>query len=300
MTRRGIAAGIGATLGVSLLGVATAHAATFADAASSGMASAFLFAFTAGLLTALTPCVYPMIPITISIFGGKGVPRARALLLATLYVAGIAVMFGTLGTVFALVGKAFGSFLANPWVIVPLALFFALMAVSMFGAFELALPSCAAGAAQPRRRPQRRRRVSDGARRRADRGALHRAAPGGHPGVRRDDAERVHRLLLARDVRDRDRRSVLGDRRVLHAAAEVGRLDGGGQERVRDRAARGRALLPQERGAPARPLHRPNADVPGDRGGAGRGRHRDRRRPPHVPRRAGRRRCGRAPASRWR
>jgi thiol:disulfide interchange protein DsbD len=113
---------------------------TFAEAASGGLASAFLFAFTAGLLTALTPCVYPMIPITISIFGGKGVARARALLLATLYVAGIAVMFGTLGTVFALVGKAFGSFLANPWVIVPLALFFALMAASMFGAFELALP----------------------------------------------------------------------------------------------------------------------------------------------------------------
>jgi thiol:disulfide interchange protein DsbD len=139
MKRMWFAAGAG--LGVSLLGIATAHAATFAEAASGGMASAFLFAFTAGLLTALTPCVYPMIPITISIFGGKGVPRGRALLLATLYVAGIAVMFGTLGTIFALVGKAFGSFLANPWVIVPLALFFALMAVSMFGAFELALPS---------------------------------------------------------------------------------------------------------------------------------------------------------------
>jgi thiol:disulfide interchange protein DsbD len=139
MSKRGIGAGAG--LGVTLLGAATAQAATFADAASSGMASAFLFAFTAGLLTALTPCVYPMVPITISIFGGKGVPRARALLLATLYVAGIAVMFGTLGTVFALVGKAFGSFLANPWVIVPLALFFALMAASMFGAFELGLPA---------------------------------------------------------------------------------------------------------------------------------------------------------------
>jgi thiol:disulfide interchange protein DsbD len=139
MSRRGVA--VAAGLGVSLLGAATAHAGTFAEAASGGLASAFLFAFTAGLLTALTPCVYPMIPITISIFGGKGVRRARALLLATLYVAGIAVMFGTLGTVFALVGKAFGSFLANPWVVVPLALFFALMAVSMFGAFELALPS---------------------------------------------------------------------------------------------------------------------------------------------------------------
>jgi len=100
-----------------------------------------LFALTAGLLTALTPCVYPMIPITISIFGAKtGVSRGRALGLATFYVAGIAFMFGMLGTVFALLGKAFGTFLANPWVIVPLAIFFVLMGLSMFGAFELALP----------------------------------------------------------------------------------------------------------------------------------------------------------------
>jgi thiol:disulfide interchange protein DsbD len=142
--RRGRVAGLAAlavAVGMVLLWAAPAHAETFAEAAGGGMGRAFLFAFTAGLLTALTPCVYPMIPITISIFGGKGVPRARALMLATLYVAGIAVMFGTLGTVFALVGKAFGSFLANPWVIIPLAIFFAAMAASMFGAFELALPS---------------------------------------------------------------------------------------------------------------------------------------------------------------
>jgi thiol:disulfide interchange protein DsbD len=100
-----------------------------------------LFALTAGLLTALTPCVYPMIPITISIFGAKtGVSRRRALGLATFYVAGIAFMFGSLGTVFALLGKAFGTFLANPWVIVPLAVFFVAMGLSMFGAFELSLP----------------------------------------------------------------------------------------------------------------------------------------------------------------
>jgi len=114
---------------------------SFAAAASQGTSSAFLFALTAGLLTALTPCVYPMIPITVSIFGAKtGVSRGRAFALATFYVAGIAFMFGTLGTVFALLGKAFGTFLANPWVIVPIALFFVAMAASMFGAFELALP----------------------------------------------------------------------------------------------------------------------------------------------------------------
>jgi thiol:disulfide interchange protein DsbD len=112
----------------------------FAEAAGRGMGSAFVFALTAGLLTALTPCVYPMIPITISIFGGRGVSRRRSFGLATLYVAGIATMFGTLGTVFALLGKAFGTYLASPWVVIPLALFFLAMAASMFGAFELALP----------------------------------------------------------------------------------------------------------------------------------------------------------------
>jgi thiol:disulfide interchange protein DsbD len=101
-----------------------------------------LFALGYGVLTALTPCVYPMIPITVSIFGAKaGVSRGRALALATAYVVGIATMFGALGTTFGLLGRAFGTFLANPWVIVPLALFFAAMGLSMFGAFEVALPS---------------------------------------------------------------------------------------------------------------------------------------------------------------
>lgn len=113
----------------------------FAEAAGRGMGNAFIFALTAGLLTALTPCVYPMIPITISVFGGRGVSRRRSFGLATLYVAGIATMFGTLGTVFALLGKAFGTYLASPWVVIPLAIFFLAMAASMFGAFELALPS---------------------------------------------------------------------------------------------------------------------------------------------------------------
>jgi len=119
-----------------------AHAGDFAAAAERGTLHAFVFALTAGFLTSLTPCVYPMIPITISVFGGRGsTSRARAFLLATAYVGGIAVMFGSLGTSFALLGKAFGTFLANPWVVVPLALFFFAMAASMFGAFDLALPA---------------------------------------------------------------------------------------------------------------------------------------------------------------
>jgi thioredoxin:protein disulfide reductase len=107
----------------------------------NGTHPSLLFALTYGFLTALTPCVYPMIPITVSIFGARaGVPRGRALALGAAYVAGIAAMFGALGTSFGLLGKAFGTFLANPWVIVPLALFFVAMGLSMFGAFEVALP----------------------------------------------------------------------------------------------------------------------------------------------------------------
>jgi thioredoxin:protein disulfide reductase len=109
---------------------------------NGGTHPSLLFALGYGVLTALTPCVYPMIPITVSIFGAKaGVPRGRALALATAYVVGIATMFGALGTTFGLLGRAFGTFLANPWVIVPLALFFFAMGLSMFGAFEVALPS---------------------------------------------------------------------------------------------------------------------------------------------------------------
>ena len=131
-----------ATILVALLFPAVVHAGDFAAAASRGTLHAFAFALTAGFLTSLTPCVYPMIPITISVFGARGATsRGRAFLLATAYVAGIAVMFGTLGTTFALLGKAFGTFLANPFVVVPLALFFFAMAASMFGAFDLTLPA---------------------------------------------------------------------------------------------------------------------------------------------------------------
>jgi len=129
----------GATL-VFFLFARAAHAETFQEAAARGVGPMFLFAFTTGFLTSLTGCVYPMIPITISIFGGKGVSRGRAIALATTYVAGMATMYGTLGTTVALLGKAFGTSLANPWVVVPIAVLFAAMGASLFGAFEISLP----------------------------------------------------------------------------------------------------------------------------------------------------------------
>lgn len=98
--------------------------------------------FLGGLLTSLTPCVYPLIPITVGVFGARQADsRGRAFVLTTAYVFGMGAVFSVLGVVAALSGKAFGSALGNPWVVTGLAIFMVVLASSMFGAFELALPS---------------------------------------------------------------------------------------------------------------------------------------------------------------
>jgi thiol:disulfide interchange protein DsbD len=116
-----------------------------ANILSNGYFFAFATVLVGGFLTSLTPCVYPLISVTVSIFGARdeNVTRARSMLLATCYVAGIAVTYTSLGIGFALTGRAlaFGSFLANWKIVVPLALVFVAMAASMFGAFELSLPT---------------------------------------------------------------------------------------------------------------------------------------------------------------
>jgi thioredoxin:protein disulfide reductase len=98
--------------------------------------------FLGGLFTSLTPCVYPLIPITVGVFGArKAESRLKATLLTSAYVVGMGLVFSILGVVAALSGKAFGSVLGNPWVVVGLAVFLLVLASSMFGAFEMALPT---------------------------------------------------------------------------------------------------------------------------------------------------------------
>ncbi len=133
-------------LALVLLVPQVAHAddgGVFEQYKSKGLVWAYLGAFGFGLLTSLTPCVYPMIPIVVGIFGGRGssVSRGRALVLATLYVVGMGLMFATLGVVFALIGKRSGSLLGDPKVVVPIVVLYFVLAASMFGAFELQLPA---------------------------------------------------------------------------------------------------------------------------------------------------------------
>ena len=125
--------------------IAGADDGTFASYQEKGWAWMFLASFGFGFLTSLTPCVYPMIPITLGIFGARGgdVSKKRALLLATVYVVGMGVTYAVLGVTFALLGNGakFGSQLSSPYFVIPLVILFSALALSMFGLFELNLPS---------------------------------------------------------------------------------------------------------------------------------------------------------------
>jgi thioredoxin:protein disulfide reductase len=102
----------------------------------------FAVLFAAGVLTSLTPCVYPLIPITVGVFGARNTQRrARSVALSATYVGGIAVMYSALGVFAALSGRAFGSALSSPWVVALLAVFLLALAASMFGAFEITVPA---------------------------------------------------------------------------------------------------------------------------------------------------------------
>jgi thiol:disulfide interchange protein DsbD len=115
------------------------------DYESRGFLLSLLFSFGLGVAASLTPCVYPMIPIVVGVFGARdeAVTRRKAFMLATAYVLGMGVVYTALGVTFAMLGKAGdqGQVLANPWVVFPLVAVYLALAASMFGAFELNLPA---------------------------------------------------------------------------------------------------------------------------------------------------------------
>jgi thiol:disulfide interchange protein DsbD len=102
-----------------------------------------LLAFPIGLLLSLTPCVLPMLPILSSIIVGQGaaVTRGRGLLLATSYSLGMALVYVALGVAAALVGHGLSAFLQNPVVLISFGVLLLLLSLSMFGVYELQLPS---------------------------------------------------------------------------------------------------------------------------------------------------------------
>lgn len=107
----------------------------------SGLVYAFLFIFLGGLALNLTPCVYPLIPITISYFGGQSEGKKGGLILrAVFYVLGMSVTYSVLGVVAALTGGLLGSALQNPLVLVFVAGVLVALSLSMFGVYEITVP----------------------------------------------------------------------------------------------------------------------------------------------------------------
>ena len=110
------------------------------SAPRSGLLLSLLLVFLAGMGASLTPCVFPMIPITMAIIGAKGGGKARGFALSTMLVLGMAVTYTTLGVLAAKGGAVFGAAAQKPAFLIPMALLFAAFALSLFGAFEIALP----------------------------------------------------------------------------------------------------------------------------------------------------------------
>jgi thiol:disulfide interchange protein DsbD len=98
--------------------------------------------FLGGLALNLTPCVYPMIPITISYFGGQSQGKKGSLVAhAVLYVLGMAVTYSVLGVFAAMTGSLFGSALQYPPVLIGIACVMVLLALSMFDVYEFRMPA---------------------------------------------------------------------------------------------------------------------------------------------------------------
>jgi thioredoxin:protein disulfide reductase len=113
----------------------------FTRALQKGPFFAGFAAFLGGVLTAATPCVYPMIAITVSVFGAReATSKRQAMLLSTSFVLGIVALFTPMVVGAALTGKLFGTLLSIPWVVLGLFAIFTVLAAAMFGAFEMTLP----------------------------------------------------------------------------------------------------------------------------------------------------------------
>lgn len=128
---------------LSVLAPLTAYAQddAFTRALEKGPFYAGTAAFVGGLLVSLTPCVYPMVAVTVSVFGARQAKsRAEAMALSTSFVGGMVVLFTATLVTAALTGSLVGSALQNRWVLLAISAVFVALALSMFGAFEMVLP----------------------------------------------------------------------------------------------------------------------------------------------------------------
>lgn len=134
-----------AILNVELLDQWGAHLATRFKGGLS-LPVALLVVFVAGILTSLTPCVYPVVPLAITYLGARSATsRLRAFSLAGAYVIGMVGCYTALGAVAGLTGTTFGAATQKWWVYALVATVVVIFGLSMLGVFTIALPSSLQG-----------------------------------------------------------------------------------------------------------------------------------------------------------
>ena len=122
--------------------VPPASAAASSPFEGKGLPLIFGLVFLGGMALNLTPCIYPIIPITVSYFGGQSGGKKGSLVLhAVLYVLGMAVTYSVLGSIAAFTGGLFGAALQLPAVLVFIALVMVILSLSMFDVYELRMPA---------------------------------------------------------------------------------------------------------------------------------------------------------------
>lgn len=110
----------------------------------AGSLAAVFVVFIAGILTSFTPCVYPMIPVTVTYIGGAaGGNRRRAVTLSVVYVIGLSLVYASLGVVSALFGKTFGQVTRTWWIYGGVAVLIILFGLAMINVFTIPVPGFA-------------------------------------------------------------------------------------------------------------------------------------------------------------
>lgn len=110
---------------------------------TGSIAASMALFFGVGLLLAFTPCVFPMVPILAGILTGQGerLTTARAFTLSLVYVLAVAVTYTAAGVIAGMFGQNLQAVFQQPWILVSFSAVFVLLALSMFGFYELQLPA---------------------------------------------------------------------------------------------------------------------------------------------------------------
>ncbi len=141
MVRRHLPSHLLAVIALTLLQIEPAGG--LAEALSSSPFVAIAAMFGAGVITSLTPCVYPLIPITSAVIAGtarEDQPKSRTIGLTLTYAVGLALLYAMLGAIAGLTGQLFGTVSASPWALVAIGNLLLIFALAMLDVIPVPVP----------------------------------------------------------------------------------------------------------------------------------------------------------------